>query len=82
MAEDLEQVERELNEAVSAVLNRHKLLTTRWVLVAEVLDEAGQRQCASFVSPDLRVWDSLGMLGFILEREREAVHAAERHEDG
>lgn len=71
---DLERVEQDLGDAIGEVLRRHGLMVNRWVLVAEVLNEHGQRELVCFTSTDLRSWDSLGMLGYVLERERGAVH--------
>lgn len=81
----LEKAERDLGDAIGGVLRGHGLMANRWTLVCEVLDDEGQRQLVSFTSSDLRVWDSLGMLGYIHERERGAVHAevaAERDDEG
>lgn len=74
---DLARTEQELHEAISEVLTRHGLMVNRWVLVTEVMDREGERALEAFTSPDLRAWDSLGLLHFILERERGAIHAAE-----
>lgn len=67
---------RELNDALSQILNRRGLMPTKWVLAAEGIDNAGERVLETFTSPDFRAWDSIGMLGFIDARERGAVGAA------
>lgn len=66
----------ELHDAISQVLNRRGLIPTKWVLGVEGLDDSGQRVLETFTSPDFRVWDSLGILGFLDARERGVVAAA------
>lgn len=73
---DLVQVEKEIGEAIAAVLTRHDLMVNRWVLVSEVFEADGNRKVGAFTSDDLRAWDSLGLLGYILERERAGVFKA------
>lgn len=75
MAEpDLDAAEKDMDEAVSSVLTKHGLMANRWLLAAEVLEEDGERSLLAMTSPDLRSWDSLGMLGYLIERERAAIH--------
>ncbi len=78
---DFEAVQREVGEAVAAVLARHGQMPNRWMLVAEVMDTDGERSLETFASQDLRSWDALGMLAFALERERGGVYADVARED-
>lgn len=73
--EDLAAAERELHDAIAAVLGRRGLMVTKWMLVAEVLDGDGVRALESFASLDIRAWDTIGMFGYLDARERGAVTA-------
>ncbi len=80
--EQLDAAERELHDAIAAVLGRHGCMVTKWILAAEVLDGDGVRAMESFASPDFRAWDSIGLLGFLDARERGAVAAESLNDDG
>lgn len=80
--DELFVVQRELHDVIAEVLNRHRLMPTKWIAVIEVLDAEGQRALESFCSPDFRAWDSIGMLGFIDARERGAISAEQQAEEG
>lgn len=71
----LREVERELHDAAAGVLGRHGLMLTKWMFIAELLDGDGTRMLESFVSPDMRAWDTLGMMAFLDARERGVVGA-------
>jgi hypothetical protein len=71
----LEAVERELHDAIAQVLGRHELMVTKWLCVAEVYDAAGERALEYYGSPDIRAWDTLGIVGYLDARERGAVGA-------
>lgn len=79
---ELVVVERELHDAIADVMNRHRMITTKWVGVVEFINPAGERDLEAFTSPDFRAWDSLGMLGFIDARERGATGAQAAREHG
>lgn len=64
-----------LHDAIAEVLGRHGQMVTKWMCVAEVLDASGKRALESFASPDIRAWDTLGMVGYLDARERGAVGA-------
>lgn len=72
---DMAQIQGELHTAISDVLTKHGLYLNRWLLVTEVVEADGDRSLNSFASPDLRAWDSLGMLEFALAQERGALFA-------
>jgi hypothetical protein len=74
-AEDLAAAERELHDAIAAVLGRRGMMVTKWMLVAEILDGDGVRALESFASPDIRAWDTIGILGYLDARERGAIAA-------
>jgi len=79
---DFAAFEREFGDAVDGVLSRHGLLPNRWILVADVLSDAGSRELVTAASADLRAWDALGMLSYAIERERGAVHHEVAAESG
>lgn len=79
---DLFQAQAELHDAISDVLSRHGLMANRWLLGAEVLDADGDRAMEAFTSPDMRAWDSLGILGFLDARERAGIVREEIDRDG
>ncbi len=70
-----EAVGRELLDAASQILARHDLMVTKWLFVADVIDGDGERMLASYASPDIRAWDTLGMIDFVQARERGVVAA-------
>lgn len=72
---DGEAVETELHDAISAVLQRHGLMATKWLAGIEVIGADGERSLGTFTSPDFRPWDSLGILGCLDARERGVVGA-------
>lgn len=72
----LAEVEREIHDAVSQIMGRHGLMVTKWLCVAELLGADGQRMLESFASPDMRAWDTIGMIGLIEARERGVLGAA------
>jgi hypothetical protein len=78
--DDLVQAQDDLHQAVAEVLGRHGLMVTKWLLAAEVIDTDGGRDMQAFTSPDLRAWDSLGLLGYMNAREQGAVGAAAARE--
>ena len=81
MAYDPEIAQQELAEAISSVLTRHGLMTNRWILVTEVIDQDGGRSLGSFSSDDLRAWDTLGMLHYVLEQDKGVIHQ-DMNDDG
>lgn len=81
---DLAAIEQELHDVVAQVLGRHDLMVTKWMMVVEGIDSAGERAFEAFTSPDFRAWDSIGFLGFLDARERGVIGAEaarERSED-
>jgi hypothetical protein len=50
-------------------------LVTKWVVIAEVIDEDGDKVMHSLRSEDLPTWDYMGMLQFqlIIEKQRLAT---------
>lgn len=73
--EQMTIAQRELHDAVSEVLGRHGWMVTKWLCVAEILEPSGERALESFASPDIRAWDTMGMLSYLDARERGAVGA-------
>jgi len=78
--DDLAQVEREVHDAIAAILGRHGRMVTKWILAVETLDGDGVRDIESMASPDYRAWDSIGMLGFLTARERGVLGASAARE--
>lgn len=53
-------------------------IVTRFYLIAETIDEDGQRGLEAFFPGDVSVWDAIGMLRFELEVElRKVEHRAD-----
>jgi hypothetical protein len=68
----------ELDQAISAVLRTHGDMTTKWVLLAEVIQaDDGRRMVWTLVAPDVMAWDSLGMLSYATQCEQAETTAAE-----
>jgi hypothetical protein len=56
-------------------------LVTKWVVVAEVIDEDGDKCMQSMRSEDLPTWDFLGMLQFQLIIEKQRLDTFSGDED-
>jgi hypothetical protein len=80
--QQLQEAELAIGDALSDVLSRQGLMVTKWMCVAEVIGADGSRALESFASPDIRAWDTLGMLGYLDARERGAVGADAAGPDG
>ena len=48
-----------LQDAITTITEAS--MVTRWVLIAEVIDDNGERNLADLTSPDLAYWDVAGM---------------------
>ena len=57
-------------QAVSTVAGEYGHMITRYILVAETMDEDGERAVLMAASPDQRAWDSIGLLGYALQLEQ------------
>jgi hypothetical protein len=59
-----EEVEIAMRTGVEAVLSESGLMTNRWLMLADVVQEDGERVLWSVSSEGMKSWDSLGMLKF------------------
>jgi hypothetical protein len=81
MSTDGEAIERDLHNAVADVLAHHETsMVTKWIILVEVVDEAGDRGMWTFTSPGATAWDSLGMLTYATQME-QAQHGRSRGAD-
>jgi hypothetical protein len=63
----------DIEAIMPAVLDLPGSVVTRWVLVAEVLDEDGDQCLATRHSANLAEWDIHGLLGFAAERSKARI---------
>lgn len=52
-------------------------LVTKWLVIAEVIDEDGDKGICQIESPDLTMWDAVGMLSFQLAVEKARLAVAQ-----
>jgi len=71
MADDNDDFVPILAEAITRVASGP--LVTKWVVIAEVVADDGDRQLERFNPPDASSWDILGMLDFHLTFERKRI---------
>jgi hypothetical protein len=70
-------VEREIGEAISAVLARHdKSMVIKWVALVEAMDGDGERALWTLTSDDLKAWDTVGLLQHGLHLQHAGTLAA------
>lgn len=66
----------ELGEAIAQTVGKD--MVVRWVAVVEVIDgETGQRAVWCLAPEGHMPWDTFGLLGFALERERAGIGEAD-----
>lgn len=63
----------ELDQAFHNTLDDGEMIL-RWVAVAEVIDKDGEKGLYTMTSPDLKAWESLGLLQFALAVETGSVN--------
>jgi hypothetical protein len=74
------EVERQLAEAIERVLGENGEYAAKWVAIVETVGAAdGERGLWTFTSESLKSWDTLGLLGYGLERQRANIY---NHRDG
>lgn len=60
-----------VGDAISALLgSRQNEMVTRWVVVVETIDRAGERAAWTLAPLDARTWDTLGLLAFGMQLEQ------------
>lgn len=58
-------IEAAVNEAIETVIREHEGgFTIRWVALVETAGEDGTRGIWTMTSPDVRAWDTLGLLEY------------------
>lgn len=68
-----------ISTAVSDAFAHANFMVTKWVLVAEVIDEDGERCVWADTAERQTAWDSLGLLNYATQMEQAA--AVTRSED-
>jgi hypothetical protein len=67
-----------LGDALSDTFRRVEAgMLTRWVVLAESIDEDGQRGLWLITQEDARAWDTIGMLTYALHLEQARTVARE-----
>jgi hypothetical protein len=71
-------IERDLNDAIAGVLARHeRSMLGNWVALIETVQESGDRGLWTLSSPDVKAWDTVGMLTYGLQVQQAQIVAAE-----
>lgn len=84
MDNDCDCDDEEFNEIVDAIedaLRSCNIATIKWILVAEKIDEDGDRRIDLYAPDDTRKWDILSLIEFI-KMDMQAHTVVVRAEDG
>lgn len=73
---DQDAVNIALREAIEGTLARFGEFPTRWVLAAETVGQDNERALWLATAEGARPWDTIGLAGFLIERERAGIHRA------
>jgi hypothetical protein len=69
-------IERALNDAIAGVFAQHEQsMVTKWVMLAETMDGAGERGLWPMTSDGVQAWDTVGMLSHALHLQQAQVFA-------
>lgn len=73
-----EEMQSEIGEAIDAtVRSREHGVVTRWIAVVETVGPDGFRGLWTMTSDELTAWETLGMLGYALAMQNNAIHTEE-----
>ncbi len=62
-AEAGRQIEAELGEAFGKIIGKHETcMVLKWTALVETMDDKGERGLWTLTSPDVKAWDTVGML--------------------
>lgn len=68
-----EQLQHTLQDTLANTLHAHDgSMVTRFVVCLDVIDPEGERSLVLQCSPDMKSWDTLGMLEFARQQEQAA----------
>lgn len=70
MSEIGEEIQRRLEQAIPEAFSAEGGFTTKWLVVAETIGPEGERGVWTRTSPDLKPWDTIGLLEFAIAVER------------
>jgi hypothetical protein len=74
-----DELQRLLENAVSsAVRDVDGGMVTKWVMLAEGIDEDGERALWLVANKDALSWDTIGMLHYALALEQARINSRER----
>lgn len=74
MSLDGASIIEEMQDALANVFSKHeKSLTTKWLVVTEVIDESGAYGLWTLGSREVKPWDVLGMLSHALSIQQGEV---------
>jgi hypothetical protein len=69
-----EEIQRRLEAAIPEAFSAEGGFVTRWIVLAETIGPDSERALWTRTSPDLKPWDSVGMLRFAIGIEEAAWH--------
>lgn len=70
---DFDAMNAEIHEALSTIIAKYgSPITTKWVVLAESIEENGQRGMWMLTTPGQQRWESLGMLHYAIGKETAA----------
>lgn len=81
MSDDLEDLNRALDGVIQRACADAGTTVTKWVLVAEGIEQDGQRSLGAFCSPGVTGWDTIGMLDHQIAREHALIAQQFNEED-
>lgn len=70
---DIELLSNVQHSDLADTFNEHAdgAMITRYVTVAEILNDDGERELYVLATPGLKAWDSIGLLAFALNEQQQ-----------
>lgn len=79
---DPAQVCEDVTEAISTALGKHeKSIITKWIMIAETIDDNGQVGLWTCASKGLTAWDEKGLLHHMIDTGRATAIKHKLQED-
>lgn len=69
-----DEIQRRLEAAIPEAFTAEGGFVTKWIVIAETIRSDSKRGLWTQTSPDMKPWDSVGMLRFAIGVEETAWH--------
>ena len=72
----------EVEAAVTEVMSRHGMMVTKWLFLADVIEDAGSRSIVHLSAEQAAPWDNLGLFDYVRAMEYAVVYSNYRGDPG